>query len=58
VKRIAAIFLLLLAGCLPDKPAPPPTRSADRLALEIIAMYLNEAQTNWTVVVTARTNAP
>lgn len=57
MKRIVYILLLCLTGCLPDSDKPKLTPSqADRLALELMAVQINTAQTNWTVLIVPRTN--
>lgn len=58
-----AITLMLLTGCQSDngggcRPKNMTKSQADGVVLSLIASQLNSEQTNWTVTVTPRTNAP
>jgi nitrous oxide reductase accessory protein NosL len=61
MKRALALLCVLLAGCSADNgcsPLPPrlSQAAADHVAFTLLADHLNSVQTNWTVLVVARTN--
>lgn len=54
---LIAICLCALSGCRVDKDTPEPTQAdKDFVLVSMLAAHANASQTNWTVVVSPRTN--